>query len=92
MDMFLYLPLFKKFRAFKRGRMLGLMTKITDDDVGEVHVNSAIHKPVTESDRKKLDKGIEISRGILVQAGVDPKSLYTSRIRGAHPGGDSWDR
>jgi len=67
--------------------MLGLMTKITDDDVGEVHVNGAIHKPVTESDREKLDKGIEISRGILVQAGVDPKSLYTSRIRGAHPGG-----
>ena len=87
LDMFLYLPLFKKFRAFKRDRMLGLMTKIADDDVGEVHVNGAIHKPVTESDREKLDKGIKISREILVQADVDPKSLYTSRIRGAHPGG-----
>jgi len=52
-----------------------------------VHVNDVIHKPVTESDREKLDKGIEISREFLVQAGVDPKSLYTSRIRGAHPGG-----
>jgi len=67
--------------------MLGLMAKITDDNVGEVHVNGAIHKSVTESDREKLDKGIEISREILVQAGVDPKSLYTSRIRGGHPGG-----
>jgi len=52
-----------------------------------VHVNDVIHKPVTESDREKLDKGIEISREFLVQAGVDPKSLYTSRIRGTHPGG-----
>ena len=47
--------------------MLGLMTKITDDDVGKVYVNDVIHKPVTESDREKLCKGIKISREILVQ-------------------------
>jgi len=87
MDMFLYLPFSKKFRAFKRDRMLGLMTKITDDDVGEVYVNGAIHKSATESDKEKLDKGIEVSREIFVQAGVSPKSLYTARIRGGHPGG-----
>ena len=32
--------------------------------------NSKLSKPVTESDRKKLGKGREISREILLQAGV----------------------
>ena len=34
LDMFFYLRLFKKQRAFARGRTVGIMTKITDDDAG----------------------------------------------------------
>jgi len=87
LDMFLYLPLFKKTRAFKRQRTLGLMTKITDDDNGKIDVNGRLYKPVTKNDREKLDKGVEISKEILLQAGVNPKSFYTTRVRGGHPGG-----
>ena len=87
LDMFLYLPLFKKLCAFRRDRTLGLMTKIIDEDVGEVKSDGKLIKPVTENDRKKLDKGREISEEILLQAEVKPKSLYTTRVRGAHPGG-----
>ena len=87
LDMLLYLPLFKKLRAFRRDKTIGLMTKIVDEDVGEVKSNGKLSKPVTESDREKLDKGREISREILLQAGVKPKSLYTTEARGAHPGG-----
>lgn len=87
LDMFLYLPLFKKLRALRRDRILGLMTKITDDNAGRVDANGKIYKPVTENDEKKLRLGDEISRKILLQAGVSPKSLYTTRVRGGHPGG-----
>ncbi len=52
LDMFMYLPVFKKIRAFRRHRTLGLMTKITDDDSGRVDVNGVIHKPVTERSEK----------------------------------------
>jgi len=87
LDMFLYLPLFKKLRAFRRDKTLGLMTKITDEDAGKVNADGTLYKPVTESDRKKLDKGRENSSEILLQAGVRSNSLYTTRVRGAHPGG-----
>lgn len=87
LDMLLYLPVFKKTRAFKRHKTLGLMTKIMDDDVGKVDVNGAIHKPVTEKDREKLDMGVEISKKILTQAGADPHSFYVTHVRAGHPGG-----
>ena len=87
LDMFLYLPLFKKLRAFKRHKTLGLMTKITDEDAGSVEIDGTIHKPVTENDRKKLDVGEKISEEILLQAGVNPKLLYKTKVRAGHPGG-----
>ncbi len=87
LDMFLYLPIFKKTRAFMRRKTLGLMTKITDDDAGKVDVNGEIHKPVTENDRKKLDMGVKISKKILAQAGADPGSFYVTHVRAGHPGG-----
>jgi len=86
--MFLYLlPLSKKMRAFARKKTLGMMTKITDDDAGRIDRDGTIHKPVTESDRKKLDKGDAISREILTKAGANPRTLHTTKVEAAHPGG-----
>jgi choline dehydrogenase-like flavoprotein len=87
LDMLLYLPVFKKARAFNRKKTLGLMTKVADDDAGKVHANGTISKPVTDSDRKKLDMGVQISKEILIQAGADPHSLYVTHVRAGHPGG-----
>ena len=87
LDMFLYLPLFKKQRAFARGRTVGIMTKITDDDAGKIDPDGTIHKPVTENDRRKLDRGDQIAREILLKAGVGPSTIYTTRVRAGHPGG-----
>ncbi len=87
LDMLLYLPLTKKTIALKRDRLLGLMTKIADDSSGKVLQNGKIKKPVTENDVKKLEKGIEMSKEILDQAGVKPGSIFVTRIRGAHPSG-----
>ena len=87
LDMFWYLPLSKKMRAFARKRTLGMMTKITDDDAGRIDRDGTIHKPVTESDTKKLEEGDAISREILTKAGANPRTLYTTKVHSAHPGG-----
>jgi choline dehydrogenase-like flavoprotein len=87
LDMFLYLPLFKKQRAFARGRTIGIMTKTTDDDDGRIDPDGTIHKPVTENDRRKLDRGDQIAREILTKIGVEPSTLYTTGVRAGHPGG-----
>jgi hypothetical protein len=63
------------------------MAKTTDDAVGNVDENGVIHKPITKDDQKRLDKGKQLSSEILMQAGANPKSIFTSPIRGAHPGG-----
>jgi len=87
LDMLFYLPLLKKTRAFKRNKTLGLMTKIADENSGKVYPNGRIHKPVTERDRKRLEHGAEISKNILIQAGADHNSIFTTKVRGAHMGG-----
>lgn len=87
LDMFLYLPLFQKWNARRTHRLLGLMAKTADDAVGTVDENGVIHKPLTKDDQTRLDKGKQLSSEILVQAGANPKSIFTSPVRGAHPGG-----
>ena len=87
LHMLLYLPLLKKMRAFNRDKMLGLMTKIADDSSGKIESNGRICKPITKNDWRKLEKGVELSKNILRQAGVNPRSFLTTEVRGAHPGG-----
>lgn len=87
LDMLISFPLSKKLTAFKRDKLLGLMTKIADDSSGRVHPNGRIEKPVTSNDLKKLEKGIETSKQILSGAGAIPKSMFVTKVRGAHLGG-----
>ena len=68
-------------------RSLGIMTKIRDDSVGQVHADGTFSKPVTENDRAKLKKGSAISKEILTKAGADSKSIVVTKVQGAHPGG-----
>jgi len=73
--------------AFRRKRMLGIMVKINDEAKGKVNKDGTVKKTVTPSDLDKLEKGASISKAILKKAGIDPKSIVTTRPRGAHPGG-----
>jgi choline dehydrogenase-like flavoprotein len=84
---FLHFPSLRKRYALRMCRILKLMTKITDDDAGRVNVDGTINKPLTDNDRKKLGKGEELSKSILLQAGADPRSLCTEGVRAGHPGG-----
>jgi choline dehydrogenase-like flavoprotein len=68
-------------------RMLGIMAKTTDDSVGRIYPNGTFSKTVTEKDRKKLDRGAEVSKEILLKAGAEGNSIIISKISGGHPGG-----
>ncbi|MEW5803368.1 MAG: thioester reductase domain-containing protein [bacterium] len=68
-------------------RTLGIMTKSADDPTGQVFPDGTFSKAVTEKDRARLQEGIEISKEILIRAGVDSKSIVVGNPAGAHPGG-----
>jgi choline dehydrogenase-like flavoprotein len=68
-------------------RLIGMMTKVTDERAGRVFADGSVSKPVTSSDEKKLARGSERCAEILAKAGADPKSIVVSRPQGAHPGG-----
>jgi len=67
--------------------MLGIMAKTTDDSVGRIFPDGSFSKTITDADRKKLDRGAEVSKEILLKAGADSKSIVHSSISGGHPGG-----
>ncbi|MGE5196926.1 MAG: GMC family oxidoreductase N-terminal domain-containing protein [Deltaproteobacteria bacterium] len=71
----------------QRDNLLGIMVKIDDDRKGQVNKDGLIEKTVTRSDLSKLNKGQNISKKILIKAGVVPWTIVTTKIRGAHPGG-----
>ncbi|MGF7117784.1 FAD-dependent oxidoreductase [Methanobacterium oryzae] len=67
--------------------VLGIMVKIADEANGKINNDKSIEKPLTERDLKLLKEGYEKSIEILVEMGVDPSSIVSTSIRGAHPGG-----
>lgn len=69
------------------GSAIGIMTKIRDGLSGRIGPDGNVSKPITDEDRQKLDKGASIAEKILKQAGADPRSIYTSPVGAAHPGG-----
>jgi len=77
------------FRGFPPDErsLVGIMTKIRDDEIGEVHPDGSVSKAVTDSDREKLSEGIALSKQIVRTMGVKEKDIFISRVQGAHPGG-----
>ena len=63
----------------------GIMVKIRDETAGEIHAGLSFTKPITATDRKKLDKGVGIIRHILREAGTREDSILTLKPSGAHP-------
>lgn len=68
-------------------KLLGIMIKVKDELAGSISPEGRISKPLTENDRYRLHKAINISRKILIKAGAEPDSIFTSPVRGTHPGG-----
>jgi choline dehydrogenase-like flavoprotein len=68
-------------------RTVGLMTKISDEPVGQVFANGRVSKAPTERDDTRLRTGIDLARELLQDVGADPTSIVESTHQGAHPGG-----
>jgi len=74
------------FDFFRYRRQLGLMVKIGDEHRGEIRADGGVSKPLTDRDNKRLERGAEISKKILIRAGCSPRSIMVGPVRGAHPG------
>ncbi len=67
--------------------LLGVMIKLKDEISGGIAPSGRISKPMTEGDESRLRAAEDIARRILVRAGAEPSSIYTSPLRGTHPSG-----
>jgi choline dehydrogenase-like flavoprotein len=67
--------------------VMGLMVKIADDANGRINTDGTIVKEMTEKDLNLLKEGYNKSVELLKAVGVDPQSISSTHIRGAHPGG-----
>jgi choline dehydrogenase-like flavoprotein len=76
----------KGFKA-KPEDVIGLMVKIADEANGTLEKDGTITKPLNNTDLKLLTEGYDKCVEILTEMGVDPDSIVSTPIRGAHPGG-----
>ena len=67
--------------------IIGIMVKIADEANGKINSDRSVEKPLTERDIGLLKEGYEKSVEVLIKTGVDPSSIVSTPIRGAHPGG-----
>jgi choline dehydrogenase-like flavoprotein len=81
------ISLSKKLQSRNLSRLVGVMAKTKDEPNGVVRADGGIEKPVPRIDSEKIESGYQRSRALLEAAGADPKSIFRSHIRAAHPGG-----
>lgn len=74
-----------KWPAFRHA--MGIMTKGKDELAGRINADGTFSKQLTHRDRAVLDRGISISRRVLMEAGCPSDSIWVTKARGAHPGG-----
>lgn len=74
-------------RWLQWNHMLGVMIKLKDNISGGVFSDGTISKPMTKDDGERLKSAEDVARRILVQAGADSDTLFTTPLRGTHPSG-----
>lgn len=67
--------------------VMGFMVKIADDANGKIMKDGNIYKKITKKDAYLLKEGYMKSIELLKAMGVEPSSISTTAVRGAHPGG-----
>ena len=81
------ISLSNKIRSLNVKKLIGVMAKTKDEPNGKINADGSFEKPITEVDQEKIDKGFERSSLLLEAAGADPKSIFRTHVRAAHPGG-----
>jgi choline dehydrogenase-like flavoprotein len=69
------------------GRTLGVMIKLKDEISGGVGADGRISKGLTTADRQRLERAERTAEEILLRAGCDADSIFTTPLRGTHPSG-----
>ena len=81
------MPRHKHLRGHRHRNLLGIMTKIKDDNKGKVTEKERFFKIPSKEDYEKLNAGAEIARQIFMEAGIKRQDIFVTKPRGAHPGG-----
>jgi len=72
--------------AWPRWRhLLGVMIKLKDRLSGGLLPDGRLSKPLHPEDRERLQEAERAARRILIEAGADPRSIFSSPLRGTHP-------
>lgn len=69
------------------GHLLGVMIKLKDNVSGGVFPDGGLSKPMVGDDAERLRAAEAVCRKILVAAGANPRTIYTTPQRGTHPSG-----
>jgi choline dehydrogenase-like flavoprotein len=73
------------FTWHRWGRTLGVMIKLKDEVSGRIDERGRISKGLTGADRRRLDRAEAVAADILRRAGCDPRTIFTTPLRGTHP-------
>jgi len=72
-------------RLFAHRRTLPIMVKIKDDLGGRLTARGGVRKRLTEDDRTRLNRGCDVARSILKNAGAH--HIFRTWTMAVHPGG-----
>ena len=75
----------KIIRAFRHARSIGVGVMVKESLGGELREDGSFHKQLKDEDFYKLEKGAELARQIIVNAGG--RNLYRSSLTASHLGG-----
>ncbi|MGL4669686.1 MAG: GMC family oxidoreductase N-terminal domain-containing protein [Methanobacteriaceae archaeon] len=75
-----------EFKNISEKDIISLMVKISDEMSGTVE-NGKVDKNNTIQDIRFISEGVATAGAILTKLGVDPKTIVSTHLRGAHPGG-----
>lgn len=75
-----------KKQGAKDSDIFSIMVKIPDDSYGQIKDGKVI-KENSIKDIRFIAEGSAVAGSILVKSGVDPNSIVSTNLRGAHPGG-----
>ncbi|MBQ9026475.1 MAG: GMC family oxidoreductase [Methanobrevibacter sp.] len=67
--------------------VIGLMLKFADTCIGAIDSEGNIEKTLTKMDIDLIKEGYQKAVNVLLDLGVDEKSIVATSLKGAHPGG-----
>lgn len=77
---------FNKGWTYPANNIVSLMIKLSDVNTGGIN-NKEVDKPLTETDKERLNEGVELCTEILGRLGVNRDSVFLGTINAGHPGG-----